>query len=93
MRKWIGVPATFLAGVVLWGTIASAQTKQPDCGKGATPQTLAGQVVAIDLKGGKVTVRASDGTTHEFQGSKETLEGYKVGDRIEAKLRSAPECK
>jgi len=89
----MGVATLAFVGVLMCGGIAGAQTKQPDCGKGATPQTLAGQVVAIDLKGGKVTVRASDGTTHEFQGSKETLEGYKVGDRIEAKLRSAPECK
>jgi hypothetical protein len=40
----------------------------------------------------KLTVRAIDGTTHETQASKETLQGYKVGDRQEAILRSGPDC-
>jgi Cu/Ag efflux protein CusF len=93
MKTWMGVSAALLAAVVMWGGMALAQTKQPDCGQAKTPQTLTGQVTAVDLNQGKVTVRASDGTTHEFQASRETLEGYKVGDRIEAKLRSTPECK
>lgn len=50
-------------------------------------------MVKIDPEQGKVTVRATDGTTHEFQASNETLQSYKLGDRIEAKLRSAPDCK
>jgi hypothetical protein len=29
---------------------------------------------------------------HEFQASKETLQDFKVGDRIEANLREAPKC-
>ena len=41
---------------------------------------------------GKLTVRATDGTTHEFQASKETLQDFKAGDRIEAKLRTTPPC-
>jgi len=93
MRKWMSAVAALLAGIVMWGGIAVAQTKQADCTKGKTPDTLAGQVVAVDLNQGKVTVRGNDGATHEFQASKETLQRYKVGDRIEAKLRSAPECK
>jgi hypothetical protein len=37
-------------------------------------------------------VRASDGTLHEFQASKETLQDIKVGGRVEAQLREAPNC-
>jgi len=36
-----------------------------------------------------VTLRASDGATHEFQGSRETVKTLKVGDHIEMKLRAA----
>lgn len=39
-------------------------------------------MVKIDPEQGKVTVRATDGMTHVFQASKETLQGYKLGDRI-----------
>ena len=80
------------AAVMLWSGAVLAQAK-PGCDKASTPQKLEGQVVAIDLNQGKVTMRGSDGVTHEFQASKETLQAYKVGDRIEATLRSAPECK
>ena len=92
MKRWMRAAAIVIASVVLWSGMAFAQTK-PECDKSKTPQTLEGQVVAIDLNKGAVTMRGSDGATHEFQASKETLQGYKVGDRIEAKLRSAPECK
>ena len=92
MNRWISVAALLAVTVMLTSGVAFAQAK-PECDKSKTPQTLQGQVVAIDLNQGKVTMRGSDGATHEFQASKETLQGYKVGDRIEAKLRSAPECK
>jgi aconitase B len=57
-----------------------------------TPETVAGQVTKVDAAQGKVTVRQSDGTVHEFQASPETLKDLKVGGRIEAKLREAPNC-
>jgi len=60
-------------------------------GKPNSPEVVAGQVTKIDSAKSRVTVRASDGTVHEFQASKETLDGLKVGDRIEAKRR--PESK
>jgi hypothetical protein len=91
-KRWMRVAAILIVGVVLGIGTAFAQTK-PVCDKANTPQKLEGQVVAIDLNQGKVTMRGSDGVTHEFQASKETLQGYKVGDRIEAKLRSTPDCK
>ena len=93
MKKRIGVLTVLVAGFVLWSSLVLAQTKPAGCDKTTTPEKLEGQVTAIDTNQGKVTVRGSDGKTHEFQASKDTLQGYKVGDRIEAKLRSAPECK
>ena len=92
MNRWISGAVVLAVAMMLWSGAAFAQAK-PECDKTKTPQKLEGQVVAIDLNQGKVTMRGSDGATHEFQASKETLQGYKVGDRIEAKLRSAPECK
>jgi hypothetical protein len=67
-----------------------AQNK-PDCPKGAA-ERVEGQVMKVDAAQGKVTVREADGTTHEFQASKETLQDMKVGDRIAAKLRT-DDCK
>jgi len=92
MKQRIRAAAILIVGVLLWSGTAFAQAK-PGCDKTSTPQKLEGQVVAIDMNKSTVTMRGSDGTTHEFQASKETLQGYKVGDRIEAKLRSASECK
>ncbi|MBP1778820.1 MAG: hypothetical protein H6Q86_4831 [candidate division NC10 bacterium] len=92
MKKWISGAALLAVTVMLWSGMAFAQAK-PECDKSKTPQKLEGQVTAIDMNQGKVTMRGSDGATHEFQASKETLQGYKVGDRIEAKLRSTPDCK
>jgi len=37
-------------------------------------------------------MRQSNGTVHEFQASTETLKDLKVGGRVEAKLREAPNC-
>jgi hypothetical protein len=92
MKRRISGPVFLAVAVMFWSGAALAQAK-PECDPSKTPQTLEGQVIAIDAEKGKVTMRGSDGATHEFQASKETLQGYKVGDRIQAKLRSAPECK
>jgi hypothetical protein len=94
MRITTRVLAAMATSLVLWTGTAIAQSK-PGCEKGAkvaTPQAVDGQVTRIDKGQGKVTVRGADGATHEFQASKETLRDLKVGDRIEAKLRSTPEC-
>ena len=89
MERLMRVSAGLVAGLMLCAGTAFAQS-QPPTGSGAakTPQKIEGQVVRIDQAQGKVTVRASDGTTHEFQASKETLQDLKVGDRIEANLRA-----
>src|SRR5262245_5286329 len=46
-------------------------------------------LIKVDPTREKVAVRATDGTTHEFQASKETLQDFKPGDRITAKWRKA----
>jgi hypothetical protein len=57
-----------------------------------TPERVAGEVTKVDVAQGRVTVRQSDSTVHEFQASTETLRDLKVGGRVEAKLREAPNC-
>jgi hypothetical protein len=44
--------------------------------------------VKIDRNAKKVTVQGGGGQMYEFQASDETLKNLKIGDRIEAKLRS-----
>ncbi len=94
MGLWPRLVAGLAVVLMLWTGTALGQSK-PACdpqGKVKTPENVGGQVVKVDQAQGKVTVRESDGTVHEFQVSKETLQDLKVGDRIEAKLREAPKC-
>ena len=93
MHRWTAVAAAFLVAVA-WAPAAFGQSK-PGCdaqGRVATPQKVEGQVVAVDMAKNKISVREADGKVHEFQASKETLQDFKVGDRIEANLREAPKC-
>jgi hypothetical protein len=92
MRPWRDILAVVVVTVVLWSGAALAQTKQAGCDQALVPPTIDGQVVKVDPAREKVTVRATDGTKHEFQASKETLQDFKPGDRITAKLRKAPPC-
>lgn len=73
------------------GGAAFGQDK-PDCSKINRPQMVEGQVTQVDMDQGRLRLRASDGTMHEFQASKETIGGYKAGDPIKAKLRVDPRC-
>jgi hypothetical protein len=84
--------ATVAAVSVLVGAAPVTAQPKPDCDPAKTPAKVEGQVVKVDSSQNKVTVRGTDGTTHEFQASKETIKEFKVGDRIEANLRSAPSC-
>jgi hypothetical protein len=90
----MSIAAGLLAGALLVSGAAHAQmqAKPDDCPKGAA-ERLEGQVVKVDVAQGKVTVRGTDGTTHDFQASKETLQDMKVGDKIQAKLRVPDNCK
>lgn len=87
MTIWTRFGVVLVAPLLLWSGTALGQAANP---KTATPQTVDGQVIKIDRSQGRVTIRAADGTTHEFQASKETLQDLKEGDRIEARLRKQP---
>jgi hypothetical protein len=88
MRTVSGLSAAFVAAALLWGGAAAGQTQQAPAPGKARPDRIEGQVIKLDPGKGKVTIRTNDGTTHEFQASPETMQDLKVGDRIEANLRS-----
>jgi Cu/Ag efflux protein CusF len=86
MRKTIGLAALALTialgqGIVAapWAATAAEQTSE----------VIAGLVTKIDHERSRVTLRSSDGESHEFEASAETLKDLKVGDRIEATRRPA----
>lgn len=92
MKRWSVLSGSFLTTVLLTAELALGQQPQPaDC-KAKAPDQVEGQVVSVDVNQGKVTVREKDGTTHVFTASRETLQGMKPGDQVEAKLREAPKC-
>ncbi|HEX7971780.1 MAG TPA: hypothetical protein VF501_06130 [Thiobacillus sp.] len=84
--------AVMAGGLMTSGGAALGADKSADCTKAGAPEMVEGQVTAVDAGQGKLTLRASDGGMHEFQASKETLDDYKVGDPIKAKLRMGPKC-
>lgn len=94
MHRWTGTTAALAVTLMVWSAAVSAQGTRPCDAQGRvmTPQKVDGQVVKVDVAQNKLTVRQTDGTVHEFQASKETLQDLKVGDRIEANLREAPKC-
>ena len=92
MKTWLRLSAGLAAGIMLWSGTALGQDQLVGCNKAGAPEKVEGQVVSVDLDQGKLTLRGADGSTHVFQASKETIQDYKVGDRIEAKLRSAKDC-
>jgi hypothetical protein len=92
MRSWRGMTAVIVTTAVLWSGAVLAQPKSTGCDASRIPSKVEGQVIKIEGAKEKVTIRADDGTTHEFQASRETLQNLKAGERIEAKLRQAPNC-
>jgi hypothetical protein len=90
MQPWRDMLVIAVATALLWSGAVLAQTKSAGCEPGRVPATIAGQVVKVDPEQGKMTIRTTDGTVHEFQASHETLQDFKPGDRITAKLRKAP---
>jgi aconitase B len=92
MKRWGSTAAVVVTTAMLWSGAALAEVKLTNCDPVRFPPKVEGQVVKVNVEEGKVTVRTSDGTVHEFQASKETLQALKAGDRIEAKLRNAPNC-
>lgn len=94
-RLSAGIAASIilLSGDALAQNTPVGQDKSAECKKAGVPERVEGQVAKVDPDQGKVTVRGSNGETWEFQASKETLQNYKVGDHIEARPRTAPNCK
>jgi len=84
--------AVAVATVTLWSGVALADVKLTNCDPVRFPPKVEGQVMKVNMQEGKVTMRTDDGTVHEFQASKETLQELKAGERITAKLRNAPNC-
>ncbi len=77
-----------LALPVAWA--ADKDKNQPAAspsGASQPPARFEGEVVAVDPDRGVMTVRFQDGSTQEFRGDKETLQDYKVGDKIHGRLR------
>jgi Cu/Ag efflux protein CusF len=93
MKPYKALVVGVMATIPLWTGFAAGQAK-PACDqmKASAPQKVEGRVVRVDTAGGKVAVAEADGKTHEFQASKDTLKDLKVGDKIEANLRSLPAC-
>ena len=93
MKPYKALAVGVMVTIPLWAGFAAGQSK-PSCDqmKASAPQKVEGRVVRVDAAGGKVAVVENDGKTHEFQASKETLQDLKVGDKIEANLRSLPAC-
>ncbi|MCZ7625498.1 MAG: hypothetical protein FIA90_09440 [candidate division NC10 bacterium] len=92
MKTRMRLMAGLALGVVMWGGTALGEGPSTDCDKRVKKEKVEGQVVKVDLEQGRLTVRETDGTTHEFQASRETLQDYKAGDHIKAKLRPAQNC-
>jgi len=103
--KTFTLTATVLAAALIAGGPALAQDKtkaNPNCQpsasprgdasghKAAAPEKIDGKVTKVDQSTGMITVRNSDGTTHEFKGDRETLREYKVGDNVQLTLRAQP---
>lgn len=92
MKTWLSALAVVVAGTVLWTGTALGQKSGCEAAKAGAPQKVEGQVVNVDAKSNKVSVKTGDGKTHEFQASPEMIRDFKVGDRIEANLRGASNC-
>jgi hypothetical protein len=97
--KNLVLSAALAAAALMIVSPAFAQSKKADCanqpsasarGGAKAPEKIEGQVTSVDQKSGQITVKAPDGTTHQFKGSKDTLKDYKAGDRIELTLRAEP---
>jgi hypothetical protein len=93
MRLYVALAVACVLVLPLGAGLAAGQSR-PACdqGKASAPQKMEGKVTRVDPAQGRVAVLAADGTTHEFQASKETLQDLKVGDHIEARLRTLPKC-
>ncbi|HXU90956.1 MAG TPA: hypothetical protein VFQ62_19095 [Methylomirabilota bacterium] len=101
--KTLTLAAALVAAAMLIVTPVFAQGTKPNCqpsasagtssaggAKAKAPEKIEGRVEKVDPNSGMITVKGSNGSTHEFKGSAETLRDYKKGDKIELTLRSEP---
>jgi len=79
--------ATATIGLAMVSGAVMAEDAAVSCAKEGTPGQLEGKVIKVDMDQEKITLRDTNGTIHEFNTSKETLQEYKTGDTIKAKLR------
>jgi hypothetical protein len=91
MNRGLTLSGGFMAIALLSAGLAFGQQPKADCKAGA-PEKVEGQVIRVDHKTNKVTIRDKGGVTHEFQANKDTTKDMKPGDQIEARLREAPKC-
>ena len=84
MRKTLIIAAATLALALSPG--ATAAEANP-----SSNEIISGEVTRIDRVTNRITVRGADGTIHEFEAAKVTLDELKVGDVIKAKKRPEPE--
>src|SRR5207245_9848210 len=94
MHRWIRPSAGLAVGCLLSTGTALGEAR-PVCdpqGKVKTPERVGGDVTKVDMAQGRMTVRESDGTLHEFLASKETLQNVTVAVRVEAQRREPPTC-
>jgi hypothetical protein len=93
MKRWLVLSGVLTTSAFLATGLAFGQQKA-ECknNRAQTPEKVEGQVMAVDQNAGRITVREKNGTTHEFQANRQTLQDMKPGDQIEAKLREAPKC-
>ncbi len=97
IKKTLSIGTMAIAAAALWSGIALGQDQPARCNaqdkaKASTPEKVDGLVVRIDHAVGKVTIREADGKLYEFHATKDTLQDLKVGDRLEAKLRTPATC-
>jgi Cu/Ag efflux protein CusF len=92
MNRWMMLASGIVTVGLLSSSLAFGQQPKADCDKSRVPDKVEGQVTRIDPSTSKVTIRDSKGMTHEFQSNPETVKDMKTGDRIEARLRQAPNC-
>src|SRR5258705_1181041 len=93
MKRWLVLSGVLTTSALLAAGLALGQPKA-ECknNRAQTPEKVEGQVMAVDQNARRMTVREKNGTTHEFQANRETLQDMKPGDQIEAKLPEAPKC-
>lgn len=93
MRTRVRMSTGLVLAAILSSGAAIGQEVQARCDRANTPERVEGRVVKVDVERGRVIVHPPSGADHEFNASRETLQDLRPGDRIEARLRTRPDCK